>query len=237
MAQVALPHDIIDLTESSPPGTPTPKPSSAEPDENTEPASESASKSRKSGRKKKSDAELSLALDEYTNPPTTRHELKRKHSDVDITEQRTDSHRRRNDEPSEPTDVGAEPSAQETLEDGLFFVDVEPIIPNLPPTPAPEPVEKSNTLLLPAHVTVFGSTPVEIVAPTTSLEDDSIQFLDYDDAKVRYASLLVLKWLIIFCRSSLGTIKTLMSKSCPIELSARSAGLRMSTRPPSARSS
>ncbi|TEB30247.1 hypothetical protein FA13DRAFT_1734076 [Coprinellus micaceus] len=49
---------------------------------------------------------------------------------------------------------------------------------------APEPEQPvDNKLLLPAHVTVFGSTPVEIIAPTTSLEDDSIQFLDYDDAK------------------------------------------------------
>ncbi|KAH6914929.1 hypothetical protein BKA70DRAFT_559493 [Coprinopsis sp. MPI-PUGE-AT-0042] len=72
-------------------------------------------------------------------------------------------------------------------EDGLFFVDLAPIPLAIQPGPveaAPEEEDKAHKLLLPAHVSVFGSTPVEILAPATSLEDDSIQFLDYDDGKV-----------------------------------------------------
>jgi protein AIR1/2 len=81
------------------------------------------------------------------------------------------------------TDGQSPPLAEE---DGLFFVDLAPIPLAAQPSTIelPKEEEKARKLLLPAHVSVFGSTPVEILAPTTSLEDDSIQFLDYDDGKV-----------------------------------------------------
>ncbi|KAG5646582.1 hypothetical protein DXG03_002885 [Asterophora parasitica] len=73
--------------------------------------------------------------------------------------------------------------------DDLFFIDIAPA--PLPPAalfassstaPAQEE-EANNALLLPAHVSVFGNEPVEIMAPTTLDSDDEgyINYLDYDD--------------------------------------------------------
>lgn len=75
-------------------------------------------------------------------------------------------------------------------EQDLFFVDVTPTL--IPParqivTEAHnEPAESSGKLLVPSHVTVLGSTPVEIrIQPLAESEDeDFINYLDYDDSKV-----------------------------------------------------
>jgi protein AIR1/2 len=70
----------------------------------------------------------------------------------------------------------------------LFFVDVEPVpIPAahiLDPSTVPD--ELGDKLLLPAHVSIFGLAPVEILPTSnTDLDDeDYIEYLDYDDRKV-----------------------------------------------------
>ncbi|KAF5388025.1 hypothetical protein D9615_000391 [Tricholomella constricta] len=71
---------------------------------------------------------------------------------------------------------------------GLFFIDVAPAL--LPPTAlfastsnSAAKGKPSNALLLPAHVSVFGTEPVEILLPATadSDEEDYIDYLDFDD--------------------------------------------------------
>ena len=70
----------------------------------------------------------------------------------------------------------------------IFFVDVEPaplpaVCPLVPPTIPDGPGDK---LLLPAHVSVFGLAPVQILpTPKVDLNDeDYIEYLDYDERKV-----------------------------------------------------
>jgi hypothetical protein len=70
----------------------------------------------------------------------------------------------------------------------LFFVDVEPVpfsaVHDLNPSTIPD--ELGDKLLLPAHVSVFGLAPVEIL-PTSNAgldDEDYIEYLDYDDRKV-----------------------------------------------------
>lgn len=70
-------------------------------------------------------------------------------------------------------------------EDDLFFFDTTPVpLPTIPPAEEVKEQDNAGKLLLPAHVSVFGLTPVEILAPPPTAEDDTIQFLDYDDGKV-----------------------------------------------------
>jgi len=73
----------------------------------------------------------------------------------------------------------------------LFFIDLAPVaVPStlLPKTEkAPEETpETAAKLLVPAHVTVLGSTPVEIIPQdlSDSEDDDFIDYLDYEDSKV-----------------------------------------------------
>ncbi|KAF9534352.1 hypothetical protein CPB83DRAFT_931053 [Crepidotus variabilis] len=87
------------------------------------------------------------------------------------------------------------PTVAEPQSDNLFYVDVDPL-----PIPTSrfdihsskkEGDIPSDQLLVPAHVTIFGSTPFQIIAPPTpsdSEEEDFIKYLDYDDATdvVRY---------------------------------------------------
>lgn len=71
----------------------------------------------------------------------------------------------------------------------IFFIDIKPV--PLPPaaqySASSGPADENQTakLLLPAHVSVFGTVPVEILPPVDPDEDDYIEYLDYDDRKVR----------------------------------------------------
>lgn len=82
------------------------------------------------------------------------------------------------------------PPEKEKDIDALFFIDVQP-------TPMPQTAffmpshthtqEMTNPpLLLPAHVSVFGTEPVEILPSTIPDpdEEDYIEYLDFDDRKV-----------------------------------------------------
>ncbi|KAF9075833.1 hypothetical protein BDP27DRAFT_960043 [Rhodocollybia butyracea] len=62
--------------------------------------------------------------------------------------------------------------------ENLFFVDVE-IQPDSRPSPLkPEFNDSTGKLLLPAHVSVLGSVPVEIIAPASE-DQDYVEYLDY----------------------------------------------------------
>jgi protein AIR1/2 len=184
-AESSTPSEIIDLTESTPTATPRPITSETEQSTVLEP-------SRKPRRKKKKKGKDSERQSADVESPSGRGQ-KRKSPDSPQDQVPVESRRRKKaaDEEREQ-EQGEIEEETAPMEDDLFFVDVEPLAaaqdkPHVQPEPmyAPEPEQPvDNKLLLPAHVTVFGSTPVEIIAPTTSLEDDSIQFLDYDDEKV-----------------------------------------------------
>lgn len=159
--------EVIDLTCSSMPTTPK---SSTHDADNSTPAGDTSRRARRARKRKAQEAEV------------LERGVKRKSPDTPA-EQEPESRKRRDVEDDSKLD------AEESATEQLFFVDVEAVpVPQPPPPQKPpsSPKVETNNLLLPSHVTVFGSTPVEIIAPTTSLEDDSIQFLDYDDSRVRW---------------------------------------------------
>ena len=228
-AESSTPSEIIDLTEPTLPATPKPTTSETDPSTPLEP-------NRKPRRKKKGKDSERQSTDVE---PSSQRGQKRKSPDSPQDRAPVESRRRKkvaNEEREQEQGEIEEETAP--TEDDLFFVDVEPLAavqdkPHVQPEPtyAPEheqPVD--NKLLLPAHVTVFGSTPVEIIAPTTSMEDDSIQFLDYDDAKVcTYLARISASGVTIPCRSSLATIKPKPRKHRR-ESCARSVTRRMNTK-------
>lgn len=82
----------------------------------------------------------------------------------------------------------------------LFFVDLTPAV--LPSAsqhimnPAKDSQdEQPQKLLLPAHIQVFGSTPVELVEPTQDEQgEDFIDYLDFDSSrKVRFQLYLLFR--------------------------------------------
>jgi protein AIR1/2 len=69
----------------------------------------------------------------------------------------------------------------------LFFIDETPApLPSAALHTAAVPaIEKPTDLILPAHVSVFGETPMDLpVAALDSDEEDYIEYLDYDNRKV-----------------------------------------------------
>lgn len=75
----------------------------------------------------------------------------------------------------------------------LFCIDVNPAqlpITSLFVAPTIMDNQAGPSLLLPAHVSVFGATPVEILPSpnANSDEEDYIDYLDFDDRKVSYSA-------------------------------------------------
>lgn len=88
----------------------------------------------------------------------------------------------------------------------LFFMDLTPAplppaignipLPTFGVTAPPSKSANEQKLLLPAHVSVLGSTPVEILPPTESDEEgdtDYIKYLDYDGDNRRVSSNLLMR--------------------------------------------
>ncbi|KAF8076360.1 hypothetical protein FPV67DRAFT_1573553 [Lyophyllum atratum] len=103
-------------------------------------------------------------------------------------------HRRRSPSPTaQKAQKAHKPPPSKDVGD-LFFIDIEPAL--LPPTALlsnsnAQQEKSNNTLMLPAHVSVFGNAPVEILPPTSadSEEEDYIDYLDFGDRSknvVRY---------------------------------------------------
>lgn len=144
--------------------------------------------------------------------------------------------------------AAADPTADAELVDtkDLFFVDLAPA-----PLPATRlslqtvvvdvPNGVANVegdgdapkLLVPAHVTVLGSTPVEIIQSLSDgeVDEDFIDYLDFDDTKVRLSCI----WCVFSVRACsntrcsilLGiTMKRRTRLLLSVELFARIAGLK-----------
>lgn len=112
--------------------------------------------------------------------PSGRHGKRKREIDTHTREKDHDLQRRRAE--NRQAESPKPPQAN------IFFVDVQPtpVADTTPPfTLAQE--EPAKKLLLPAHVTVFGTTPVEILPESIAEEDedDFINYLDLDDTKVR----------------------------------------------------
>ncbi|KAG6861595.1 hypothetical protein C0995_014502 [Termitomyces sp. Mi166 len=79
----------------------------------------------------------------------------------------------------------ASPRPKDTKRENLFFIDLEPL--SLPAasqfaSTSTVTLEKTTELLLPAHVSVFGEEPAEIMAPDNADSDEEfIDYLDLDD--------------------------------------------------------
>ncbi|KAJ7095359.1 hypothetical protein B0H15DRAFT_107757 [Mycena belliarum] len=105
--------------------------------------------------------------------------------DRDSDRKRSRRRKHRDREPDPPIPDTPIPDEQ------LFFIDEAPApLPSAALYTASVPAaEKMSDLILPAHVSVFGETPIDIPATTLdSDEDDYIEYLDYDNRKdfVRY---------------------------------------------------
>ncbi|KAJ7180045.1 hypothetical protein C8R43DRAFT_971416 [Mycena crocata] len=105
---------------------------------------------------------------------------KRRRERGDGSRERKRSRRRR--------DRDAEPPIPD---EKLFFIDATPApLPSAARYAATTVTQETNELILPAHVSVFGETPPDILpaAAPESDEDDYIEYLDYDNRKdfVRY---------------------------------------------------
>ena len=115
-----------------------------------------------------------------------RHRTRDQHSQGQSLPARPRSHsprrrRKRSASPQSPRDTS-----------DLYYIDIKPA--QLPSaaqfvtTHGSEQAEGTTKLLLPAHVSVFGTVPVEILPPSVpdSDEEDYIDYIDYDDRKVGF---------------------------------------------------
>ena len=129
-------------------------------------------------------------------PPSPEPRAKRKRRDESPSEEsRAQPSNRRARREMEREKAKEQKREDGELDEGeLFVVDLTPMpIPSLviAPTRAADATTGETTakLLVPAHVTVLGSTPVEIIQPLAESEkdEDFINYLDYDDSKVSIA--------------------------------------------------
>jgi hypothetical protein len=140
----------------------------------------------KTVQKHDGNARLSGKYDMKPEEHRQRHERKhRRRDDYSRDPSPRETHRSHSPVPHFPPS-GVSPS---------FFVDVNPApLPTMDSSRQPPRADESSKLLLPAHVSVFGSAdgsvPVEILPPSNlPSNDDYIQYLDYDDSKVVLFSL------------------------------------------------
>ncbi|KAJ6599088.1 hypothetical protein DFH09DRAFT_1021879 [Mycena vulgaris] len=183
--------EVIDLTAESPP-----RKDNAEADE----ARRTRRERRREQRQAKEEEEAERDAKERGEGKRKREERdsrrsergeedgkRRRESSADRDPDRKRSRRRRKDR---DRDRDRQPSPP-IPDDQLFFIDAAPApLPSAALYSATAPAsEKPIDLILPAHVSVFGETPIDI--PATALdsdEDDYIEYLDYDNRKdfVRY---------------------------------------------------
>ena len=111
--------------------------------------------------------------------PSGRHGKRQREIDTHNREMDQDLQRRRAE--------NAQVESSKPPQANIFFVDVQPTPFDItPPSTFPQE-EPAKKLLLPAHVTVFGITPAEILPESIAEEDedDFINYLDLDDTRVR----------------------------------------------------
>ena len=119
----------------------------------------------------------------------------------------------------------------------IFFIDVQPAPVLSTEGSIPSVIVDNPTppLLLPAHVSIFGNEPVEILPPDLGPpgEEEYIDYLDLDDRRDATVRLLCSSFLqvLIFYRTSQGTSTTnpsILQKS-PVEPFARIAAQKGNT--------
>lgn len=163
-------------------------------------------------RKKKTRRSKRASLNPSTSTPGSRDSrASSRAGDAETPSTEPRAKRKRRDE-SPPEESGAQPMSRRVrremerenakeqkrddreLDEGeLFIIDLTPMpIPSLvvsATNAADSTAETTAKLLVPAHVTVLGSTPVEIIKPLDESEkdEDFINYLDYDDSKVSIA--------------------------------------------------
>lgn len=206
--------EIIDLTLDSPP----PK-ESADDDESRarkkERRAERKEEKRESRRQRKRDSRRKHR-DERDREERDPDEERRSHRSRD---EKDDGKRRR--ESSREHDSDRKRSRRERERaipnEELFVLDATPaVLPAAARYTAATTVEEPSELILPAHVSVFGETPAPIpTEPLDSDEEDYIEYLDYDNRKVRFLS-RYRRWpLLNICRTSFATTRSNLKKSEP----------------------
>ncbi|KAF8914586.1 hypothetical protein CPB85DRAFT_519191 [Mucidula mucida] len=164
--------DIIDLTVESPPVTQLPQDSEPEPESGEidvkEPKLES--ETRKSRKRKKKRKSITADTAESRKQPR------------DDATDRGEGPSRTRESPSKRSKRSPTPTA----DDGDFYVDLTPALQStssqraVPAFSTSElPPDEETKLILPSHVQVFGSLPVEII-PASQENEDFIDYLDYD---------------------------------------------------------
>ncbi|KAG6831609.1 hypothetical protein H0H92_009082 [Tricholoma furcatifolium] len=110
----------------------------------------------------------------------------------------SDQHQRLNNEDHEqkstPSAPHSLPQQAETDTKNTFFIDIDPVVVpasvQFASTSTPSSKE-SGELLLPAHVSVFGVEPAQILPPDAEYSDDDyIDYLDFDDSSKNHLNLL-----------------------------------------------
>ncbi len=193
--------DIIDLTVESPPVTQLPQDSEPEPESGEidvkEPKLES--ETRKSRKRKKKRKSITADTAESRKQPR------------DDATDRGEGPSRTRESPSKRSKRSPTPTA----DDGDFYVDLTPALQStssqraVPAFSTSElPPDEETKLILPSHVQVFGSLPVEII-PASQENEDFIDYLDYDSNSRKVCTLKYSRVRpLIDTRASLDTIKT-----------------------------
>lgn len=218
--------EVIDLTLDSP----APK-ESADDDESRarkkERRAERKEEKRESRRQRKRDSRRKHR-DEPDREERDPDEERRSHRSRD---EKDDGKRRR--ESSRERDSDRKRSRRERERDipndELFVLDATPaVLPAAARYIAATTVEEPSELILPAHVSVFGETPAPILPtePLDSDEEDYIEYLDYDNRKVRLLSRSCRWPLLNICRTSFATTRSNLKKSEPKSY-AKNAGRKV----------
>ncbi|KAJ7700061.1 hypothetical protein B0H17DRAFT_1048404 [Mycena rosella] len=130
---------------------------------------------RDDSRERRRDARRS---ERARDPDSGKRSRRESPSDPDRKHSRRKKHRER------------ERASPQIPDEQLFFVDESPApLPTAALYAPAVPASETNELVLPAHVSVFGETPIDILAAAPDSDgDDYIEYLDYDNRKnfVRY---------------------------------------------------
>ncbi|KAG6884709.1 hypothetical protein C0993_008777 [Termitomyces sp. T159_Od127] len=126
------------------------------------------------------------------------------HDDPDVPHNATGHRKERRLNKKRERQIAASSStsswSKDPKQEDLFFIDLEPVpfpaASQFPPT-LNVASEKKTELLLPAHVSVFGEEPAELLAPENGISSEEfIEYLDFDDNSkniVRYFEEPILK--------------------------------------------
>lgn len=177
--------EIIDLTTSSPsPIPPEPLGHASRPVQDEPPSQETRRK-----RKRRLKKSTTSSTPTVTSSSSHRNSPERQPGPPTRDSKRQRPNQSENEELETTNRIRGNTNSGEEDNSDLFFVDLTPaVIPAARQIHTETSTEKTDSgrLLVPSHVTVLGSTPVQIISqPLSDSEDeDFIDYLDYDDNKV-----------------------------------------------------